>query len=124
MDNIDKDSFDAEKTFEELLRTRNLKALVQANLGIQAEIKSIDHDVQSLVFENYSKFISSIEVVKKMRQEIEKTEDDLDMLEQSIDKIRNSSRKIDDILRPKRQEIQKLDKINTFCHNIIRNAYF
>jgi hypothetical protein len=87
-------------------------------LSIQAEIKSIDHDVQSLVFENYSKFISSIEVVKKMRQEIEKTEDDLDQLQRSIDNIRSSSRKIDAILRPKRQEIQKLDKINKDLDNL------
>lgn len=118
MEDIDYESFDSEKTFEELLRTKNLKSLVQANLSIQAEIKSIDHDVQSLVFENYSKFISSIEVVKKMRQEIEKTEDDLDQLQKSIDNIRRSSRKIDAILRPKRQEIQKLDKINKDLDNL------
>lgn len=118
MEDIDHESFNSEKTFEELLRAKNLKSLVQANLSIQAEIKSIDHDVQSLVFENYSKFISSIEVVKKMREEIDKTEDDLNQLQRSIDNIRGSSRKIDAILRPKRQEIQKLDKINKDLDNL------
>ena len=112
MDRIDHESFEAERTFEGLLRTKNLKALVQANLSIQAEIKSIDHDVQSLVFENYSKFISSIEVVKRMRQEIEETESELDALQRSVENIRTSSRRIDSVLRPKRQEIQRLDQIN------------
>lgn len=118
MNKIDNESFDAKKTFETLLKTQNLKSLVQTNLEIQANIKSLDHDVQSLVFENYSKFISSIEVVKKMRQELEKTENDLEKLSASIENIKTVSSKIDDTLRPKREEIQKLDKINKDLSNL------
>ena len=80
MQQIDSEKFDVKKTFESLLKTKNLTKLVQTNLEIQAEIKDLDHDVQSLVFKNYSKFISSIEVVKKMREELEKTEQSLDKL--------------------------------------------
>ena len=118
MDRINTDDFDAKRTFENLLRTQNLKNLVQINLEIQAEIKSLDHDVQSLVFENYSKFISSIDVVKKMREEIEKTETDLDRLAESIEKIKDISTNIDETLKPKRNEIQKLDKINKDLSNL------
>lgn len=118
MEQINADNFDAKRTFENLLRTQNLKNLVQINLEIQAEIKSLDHDVQSLVFENYSKFISSIDVVKKMREEIEKTEKDLDRLADSIEKIKEISTNIDETLKPKRNEIQKLDKINKDLSNL------
>lgn len=65
----------------------------------------MDHDVQSLVFKNYSKFISSIEVVKKMREELEKTEESLDKLASSMDNIKSISEKIDETLKPKREEI-------------------
>ncbi len=95
MNKIDHEHFNAKKTFEQLLRSQNLKNLVQTNLEIQADIKSLDHDVQSLVFENYSKFISSIEVVKKMRKELEKTEGDLDKLSASIENMKTVSNKID-----------------------------
>lgn len=40
-----------------------------------------------------------------MREELEKTEDSLDRLSGSIDKIKNMSEKIDDTLKPKREEI-------------------
>lgn len=118
MENIDREDFDAKQTFNSLLKNQTLTKLVQTNLEIQANIKLLDHDVQSLVFKNYSKFISSIEVVKKMREELEKTEDSLDRLSGSIDKIKNMSEKIDDTLKPKREEIQKLDKINKDLSNL------
>lgn len=118
MDKLDAENFDSKKTFESLLKSQNLKHLVQTNLEIQAEIKSLDHDVQSLVFENYSKFISSIEVVKNMREELEKTEKDLDRLSFSIGNIKTISTQIDDTLKPKRDEIQRLDKINKDLSNL------
>ena len=118
MDHIDSEDFDPKITFDDLLKSHNLKNLVQTNLEIQADIKSLDHDVQSLVFENYSKFISSIEVVKNMREELEKTEQDLDKLTNSISNIKNTSTYIDDTLKPKRDEIQRLDKINKDLSNL------
>lgn len=118
MDKIDSDDFEAKRVFEGLLKTQTLKNLVQTNLEIQAEIKSLDHDVQSLVFENYSKFISSIDVVKKMREEVEKTEADLNKLTESIDRIKRYTTNIDETLKPKRAEIQRLDRINKDLSNL------
>lgn len=118
MDKIDSEEFDAKRVFEGLLKTQTLKNLVQTNLEIQAEIKSLDHDVQSLVFENYSKFISSIDVVKKMREEVEKTQKDLDRLTESVDRIKRYTGSIDETLKPKRAEIQRLDKINKDLSNL------
>lgn len=112
MEGIKSKDFNAKSAFENLLRTQNLKSLVQTNLDIQAAIKSLDQDVQSLVFENYNKFIGSIDVVRKMREDIEKSEQDLSSLAGSIESIRVLSSRIDDSLRPKREEIQKLDKVN------------
>lgn len=118
MEKIDSEEFNAKHVFEGLLKTQTLKNLVQTNLEIQAEIKSLDHDVQSLVFENYSKFISSIDVVKKMREEVEKTESDLEKLTESIDRIKRYTGSIDETLKPKRAEIQRLDRINKDLSNL------
>lgn len=46
-----------------------------------------DHEIQSLVFENYSKFISSIDTVKQMKTDISKVDDKLKSLDQSMDRI-------------------------------------
>lgn len=53
-----------------------------------------------------------------MREELEKTEDSLDQLANSIENIKNTSQKIDETLKPKREEIQRLDKINKDLSNL------
>mmetsp|Transcript_18021 Transcript_18021/g.15736 ORF Transcript_18021/g.15736 Transcript_18021/m.15736 type:complete len:125 (-) Transcript_18021:680-1054(-) len=65
-----------------------------------------------MVFENYSKFITSIETVKKMKDDIEKVDDKLKVLEESISRINDSAIRIDSSLKTKRKEIQRLDTIN------------
>jgi hypothetical protein len=64
------------------------------------------------VFENYSKFISSIDTVREMKDNICKVDEKLKVLESSMDKIENLAVKIDSTFSVKRKEIQKLDTIN------------
>lgn len=64
---LESQDFDANEFFLDLLRNNNLKQLVDKNLNIQSQIKSFDHDIQSMVSDNYSKFISSIDIVQKVQ---------------------------------------------------------
>lgn len=64
------------------------------------------------MFENYSKFISSIDTVREMKDNICKVDEKLKVLESSMDKIENLAVKIDSTFSVKRKEIQKLDTIN------------
>jgi len=61
--------------------------------------------MQSLVFENYSKFISSIDTVKKMKSEIFNVDSKMAILEESMNKISSLATIIDDSLSIKRTEI-------------------
>lgn len=60
---LESQEFEANEYFLDLLKNNNLKQLVDKNLNIQSQIKSFDHDIQSMVSDNYSKFISSIDIV-------------------------------------------------------------
>ena len=64
------------------------------------------------MFENYSKFISSIDTVREMKDNICKVDEKLKVLETSMDKIEGLALKIDSTFSVKRKEIQKLDTIN------------
>lgn len=64
------------------------------------------------MFENYSKFISSIDTVKKMKNDIFKVDEKMKILEQSMSKINLLANKIDESLHTKREEIQKLETVN------------
>lgn len=53
---------------------------MRRNNEIDEEIKIHDHEIQSLVFENYSKFISSIDTVRQMKDNICQVDDKLKVL--------------------------------------------
>jgi len=109
---LDNPDFDSNEYFLHLLKNNSLKQLVDKNLNIQSEIKSFDHDIQSMVSDNYSKFISSIDIVKRMKESIEGVELKMERLEESVNKINDLAQKVDNTLEIKRTEIKKLDLIN------------
>lgn len=110
--NINSQNFDPNKYLQSFLKTNNIKSLIQKNIELEQDIKSYDQDIQSLVFENYNKFIISIETVKKMKENIIKVDEKLKVLDTSMQKINGLVSKIDDNLKVKRNEIQKLDTVN------------
>lgn len=121
---LESQEFDPNEYFLDLLKNNNLKQLVDKNLNIQSQIKSFDHDIQSMVSDNYSKFISSIDIVKKMKDNIEGVEKKMEKLEGSIGKINTLATKIDSTLETKRSEIKKLDLINKDLSNLKKLCEF
>ena len=110
--NLNSQNFDPNKYLHSFLKTNNIKSLIQKNIELEQDIKNYDQDIQSLVFENYNKFIISIETVKKMKENIIKVDEKLKVLNSSMGKINGLVSKIDDNLKVKRNEIQKLDTVN------------
>lgn len=43
----------------------NLEGLLQRHVKMAAEIKNLDTDLQMLVYENYNKFISATDTIKR-----------------------------------------------------------
>lgn len=77
--NMDSPYFDPEKSLVQILANNNVPQLVNKCNELQIgshiiltffshdlDIRSYDQDIQSMVFENYSKFITSIDTVKKV----------------------------------------------------------
>ena len=69
--NIDGAAFDADKYVSALLQQRSLEELVQRGNAMVSEIKSLDSDMQMLVYENYNKFISATDTIRKMKHRVE-----------------------------------------------------
>lgn len=109
---IDSGSFDAKRYVLGMLKQNSIRELMRRNNELDEEVKVHDHEIQSLVFENYSKFISSIDTVREMKDNICLVDDKLKVLEKSMDKISSLALKIDSTFSVKRKEIQKLDTIN------------
>lgn len=55
------------------------------------EVKKLDSDMQMLVYENYNKFISATDTIRKMAQNVEGMETEMTDLKSSMDRIADSS---------------------------------
>lgn len=63
------------------------------------EVKKLDSDMQMLVYENYNKFISATDTIRKMAQNVEGMETEMADLKSSMDPISESSAKINASLK-------------------------
>ena len=59
-----------------------------------------------------------------MKDDIEKVDEKLKILEESVNKINDAALRIDDNLKVKRNEIQKLDTINKDLQRVTLKFYF
>ncbi|KAL7593932.1 hypothetical protein Lser_V15G35006 [Lactuca serriola] len=65
LDTINTTSFDADQYMNLLVQKSNLEGLLQRHVEMAAEIKNLDTDLQMLVYENYNKFISATDTIKR-----------------------------------------------------------
>jgi len=69
--------------------------------------------MQTLVYDNYNKFISATDTVKSVKKKIDAMEEELAKLKSSVGKIGSSYEKINGKLENKWKEIRRLDSIES-----------
>lgn len=81
---LDSTAFDSERYIDQLLAQTRLPALLQKHLEMSAEIKSLDSDMQMLVYENYNKFISATDTIRIMNSSVDDMDDKMQTLKEVI----------------------------------------
>ncbi|KAG0747218.1 hypothetical protein G6F57_006489 [Rhizopus arrhizus] len=84
------------------------------------EIREIDGDMKTLVYENYNKFISATDTIRKMRSNVENMESEMSRLNENIANISSQSKRINETLGPNRTKIQQLST----THNSLKRLQF
>ncbi|ESN93839.1 hypothetical protein HELRODRAFT_193892 [Helobdella robusta] len=83
---INGSNFDPEMYLDKLLKEKTLTELVDKEHEMVRMIRTLDSDMQTLVYENYNKFISATDTIrkllllKKMKSDFKKMEDEMDNL--------------------------------------------
>ncbi|MED6198118.1 Vacuolar protein sorting-associated protein 51 [Stylosanthes scabra] len=114
-DDINSSSFDPNHYMNILVNNSNLEGLLKRHVDMAAEIKNLDTDLQMLVYENYNKFISATDTIKRMKSNILGMEGNMEYL---LDKSRSDS--VNTSLFEKREHIEKLHRT---C-NLLRKVQF
>ncbi|CAM9467283.1 unnamed protein product [Hapterophycus canaliculatus] len=83
--------FDSKRYVSGLLRNDKVETLLRKDDEMVREVKKLDSDMQMLVYENYNKFISATDTIRKMSQNVEGMETEMADLKTSMDRIASSS---------------------------------
>lgn len=66
---IDSHAFEVDKYMHKMFVEKQLPGLVQADNELVADIRQLDGDMKTLVYENYSKFLSATDTINKARHQ-------------------------------------------------------
>lgn len=107
IDDINSEAFEAAPYTQRLIETRPLSSLLMKNNDLVGEIKTLDGDLQMLVYENYNKFISATDTIRKMQHNVETMEDEMHHMVKSMDEISTLSHGMHERLASKRLAVEK-----------------
>uniref|UniRef100_UPI003AB0C8BE vacuolar protein sorting-associated protein 51 homolog isoform X2 n=1 Tax=Centroberyx gerrardi TaxID=166262 RepID=UPI003AB0C8BE len=110
--------FDPEVYLNKLRRECSLGELMDQESCMVKQIRSLDSDMQTLVYENYNKFISATDTIRKMKNDFKKMEDEMDCLSANMAAITEFSACISGTLQDQHTQITKLSGVHTLLRKL------
>lgn len=111
-------SFEPDVYLGRLIKERSLTELMDKEAEMVQNIRSLDSDMQTLVYENYNKFISATDTIRTMKNDFKKMEDEMDHLATNMAAITEFSARISDTLQDRRQQITQLSGVHTLLKKL------
>lgn len=84
---LDSSAFDAKAYYEQLITTSPLVALIKRENELLSEIRQLDNERQSLVYNHHHELIAASDTIGAMRLRAESLDADLDKLRSAFDDI-------------------------------------
>uniref|UniRef100_A0A4W4FAL0 Vacuolar protein sorting-associated protein 51 homolog n=1 Tax=Electrophorus electricus TaxID=8005 RepID=A0A4W4FAL0_ELEEL len=110
--------FDPEVYLNKLRKECSLAELMDQENCMVKQIRSLDSDMQTLVYENYNKFISATDTIRKMKNDFKKMEDEMDCLSTNMAAITEFSACISGTLQGQHAQISKLSGVHTLLRKL------
>ncbi|XP_053665071.1 vacuolar protein sorting-associated protein 51 homolog [Anopheles marshallii] len=105
---MDGSSFDADRYLQKLLKECSLKQIMDTEAGIVRQTQTLHSDMQTLVYENYNKFISATDTIRKMKTDFKSMETEMNLLMANMASITEFSERITDTLQETRSQLTRL----------------
>ncbi|XP_024887025.1 vacuolar protein sorting-associated protein 51 homolog [Temnothorax curvispinosus] len=110
--------FNSDMYFQKLLKECTLKQIMDREAEIIKNTQALHSDMQTLVYENYNKFISATDTIRKMKTDFKEMEDSMDLLAKNMESITSFSEQISSTLHGTRQQIAKLSSVHTLLKKL------
>lgn len=115
---IDSEVFDVQTYTTQLLQRESLKGLVQTDTELLRKIRSLDGELQDLVYKNYSKFISATDTIRQMKENVSDMDSKLKSLSANVAHIDEVSRVISDSLQSHRSKLEEMLVVNKMLRKV------
>ena len=102
---LDSPHFDAPSFCLRHIRSSSAHGLLEADERLALDIRSLDSTMQTLVYENYSKFIDATDAIRSIGQSVDSSEAGLRRLRSGIGRIEEGTRAVDAALRRSRDAV-------------------
>ena len=77
-------------------------------MNLRKETRTLDSDMQNMVYENYSKFIRATDTIRTMKDDVTVIETELDKLMVGMEQLGETSGTLDTALEPNRSKIENM----------------
>ena len=94
---VNSPSFDSELYSQKVIKEATLSQLMAQETQIVRQIHSLDSDMQTLVYENYNKFISATDTIKQMRVDFRDMEGEMDQLAEKMKALTERSATVNQV---------------------------
>ncbi|KOB76980.1 Protein fat-free-like protein [Operophtera brumata] len=105
---INGNNFNSDMYLDVLLKHANLKQIMDKESEIVTQSQFLQSEMQTLVYENYNKFISATETVRKMRTDFKIMQEEMNKLSENMNKITSFSAQISDSLKESGNNVSRL----------------
>ncbi|XP_050343272.1 vacuolar protein sorting-associated protein 51 homolog [Nymphalis io] len=105
---IDGSNFNSEMYLECLLKCATLRQVMDKEAEVVTQSQFLQSEMQTLVYENYNKFISATETVRKMRSDFQIMQEEMNKLSENINNITKFSSNISDNLKESGNSVNRL----------------
>ena len=105
---IDSTAFNVADAASDVLSTSSLPELAAKSNKLVVETKTLDREMQELVYNNYNKFISATDTIRRMKDSVGEMESKMNVLVTDMRNMGGSSALVNDRLQENRGKIEKL----------------
>ncbi|XP_050047028.1 vacuolar protein sorting-associated protein 51 homolog isoform X1 [Dermacentor andersoni] len=115
---INGSDFNPDLYLNKLLKECTLTDLMDKEQEIYKQIQALDGEMQTLVYENYNKFISATDTIRKMKNDFKRMEEEMDHLSSNMATIAKFSSSIAGTLQGRREQMIKLSSTHSLLKKL------
>ncbi|KAF5829573.1 Vps51/Vps67-domain-containing protein [Dunaliella salina] len=111
-------SQEARRHVAQMLRNSSLEQLLGEHRSTAKDIKNLESDIQQLVYENYSKFISATDMIRAMKTRVDGAMPELHHLKSTMDVVADRSTAVGGKLQCRQESMQELHRVQDLLQKL------